>query len=74
MKRFPDDERGKAVLLTKAGKQLVERVERKLQHCLDEQLGRLQQDDPKTYFTLTNYIARTYGIRALPSLQRLLRS
>jgi MarR family transcriptional regulator for hemolysin len=54
---FADDGRGKAICLTKKGKELVEYVETQLASCLNEQFGELQPDDLKVYFFLTQYIA-----------------
>jgi DNA-binding MarR family transcriptional regulator len=54
---FADDGRGKAIRLTKKGFVHVEYVESQLSECLNDQLGSLKENDLKTYFIMTKYIA-----------------
>jgi DNA-binding MarR family transcriptional regulator len=54
---FDDDGRGKSIMLTVKGEELIAEVEVKLEKCINEQLKGLEQADLETYFRLSKYIA-----------------
>lgn len=55
---FPDDERSKQIQLTAVGTEKVRAVEAKLEVCINEQLGSLEESDLSTYFSVCDYMMK----------------